>query len=214
MHAKKQQHTRISNGLYAGFSNALFIGVLLTLLTACTSSGRTVIDEHSTEASANFSELKTYSWDFKGLGRLQPDGSHNAEFDRVVCDHIDKILDEKGYKRVAAGNADFTLDYRITVKQEEAVETNANTGSEANDYGLRWTFDKDESPTFKGLQAPKSETVIYQSGTLHLAAFNKQGQTIWHSSASRILKDRANEAERRAALRVAVNKIMRTFPSE
>lgn len=200
------------NKIYLRAVNVLLISALFTLLTACTSSGRTAIDKHSTEASANFSELKTYRWDFKALGKVQPDGSHMAELDRVVCDHVDKILGEKGYKRVASGNADFVLDYRITVTQEEAAENNTGVSSEANDYGLRWTFDKDESPSFKGLQAPKSETVIYRNGTLHLAAFNQQNQTIWHSSASRILSENPNEAERRAALRVAVNKIMRTFP--
>jgi hypothetical protein len=197
---------------YAYIFNGLLIAVLLGLLTACTSSGRTVIDEHSTEASANFAEMKTYRWDFSAMGKVTPDGGHTAEFDRVVCDHVDKVLGEKGYKRVASGNADFTLDYRVTVTQEEAVEGSSDASSEANDYGFRWTFDKDESPSFKGLQPPKSETVIYRNGTLHLAAFNQQNQTIWHSSASRILNERTNEAERRAALRVAVNKIMRSFP--
>ena len=195
----------------------VLIAMLLGSLIACTSSGRTSIDTHSTEASANFSQLKTYRWDYSALGKIQPDGSHMPELDRVVCEHIDKIMSEKGYTRATTGKADFTLDYRITITQQEAAEDSIVTPdqqSEANDYGLRWTFDKGESPSFKGLQAPKSQTVIYQNGTLHLAAFDNQGHVIWHSSASRILNGRANEAERRAAVRVAVNKIMKTFPND
>ena len=193
------------------------IAMLLGTLAACSASGRTSIDTHSTDASANFSQLKTYRWDYSALGKIQPDGSHMPELDRVVCEHVDKIMSEKGYTRAATGKTDFTLDYRITITQQEAAEDSVVTPdqqSEANDYGLRWTFDKGESPSFKGLQAPKSQTVIYQNGTLHLAAFDNQGHVIWHSSASRILNGRANEAERRAAVRVAVNKIMKTFPND
>lgn len=208
---------KLINLKYLGMCNRLLITVLLGSLVACTSSGRTAIDTHSTEASANFSQLKTYRWDYSALGKIQPDGSHMPELDRVVCEHVDKIMSEKGYARAATGKADFTLDYRITITQQEAAEgavVTPDNQSEANDYGLRWTFDKGESPSFKGLQAPKNQTVIYQNGTLHLAAFDNQGQAIWHSSATRILNGRANEAERRAALRIAVNKIMKTFPTE
>ena len=195
----------------------LLIAFLLGSLVACSFSGRTSIEEHSTEASANFSQLKIYRWDYSALGKIQPDGSHMPELDRVVCEHVDKIMSEKGYTRATTGKADFTLDYRITITQQEAAADSIVTPdqqSEANDYGLRWTFDKGESPSFKGLQAPKNQTVIYQNGKLHLAAFDNQGHVIWHSSASRILNGRANEAERRAALRIAVNKIMKTFPTE
>ena len=111
----------------------------------------------------------------------------------------------------------YVLDYRIVVKEGEAAENpivTPDAQSEANDYGFRWTFDKTEKPTFKGLQAPESQTVIYRQGTLHLAAYDKQGQTIWHSSATKIINEQSNEASRRAAIRVAVNKMMRTFPDD
>lgn len=208
---------KLINKKYLHICNGLLITLLLGSLVACSTSGRSSIDTHSTDASANFAQLKTYRWDYSALGKIQPDGSHIPEMDRVVCEHVDKIMSEKGYTRVATGKADFTLDYRITITQEEAAEgavVTPDSQSEANDYGLRWTFDKGESPSFKGLQAPKNQTVIYQNGTLHLAAFDNQGQVIWHSSATKILNGRANEAERRAAVRVVVNKIMKTFPDD
>lgn len=199
------------------FFNALLISSMLAMLSACMSSGRTSIETYSTDASADFSQLKTYRWDSSAMGKTLPDGGHLPEFDRVVSDHVDKILAEKGYKRVAGGAADFVLDYRIVVKEGEAAENpivTPDAQSEANDYGFRWTFDKTEKPTFKGLQAPESQTVIYRQGTLHLAAYDKQGQTIWHSSATKIINEQSNEASRRAAIRVAVNKMMRTFPDD
>jgi hypothetical protein len=194
----------------------LFLTLLACTLLACTTSERTVFDRQGTEANADFNQLKTYRWDFSALGKLQPDGSHLPEFDRVLCEHVDKHLAEKGYRRIDKGNADFSLDYRVVVTREEAAMAGngANENEQrANEYGLRWSFDRDEAPSFKGLQAPKDQTVVYQNGTLHLAAFNAQGETIWHSTATRILSGRGNEAERRAALRIAVNKLMDKFPA-
>ncbi|HRF87317.1 MAG: DUF4136 domain-containing protein [Cellvibrionales bacterium] len=183
-------------------------------ISACSSSSRTDVETHSTDTSADFEELKTYRWDFSGMDKTVPTGGHTQEFNRVVCEYVDMLMNDRGFTRVAKGDADITLDYRVVVTQEETEENDAPAfdNSEANDYGLRWTFDKDKSPTFQGLQAPKTHAVLYNRGELHLAAFNTQGQTVWHSSAARILKGSSNEAERRAALRIAVEKIMRTFP--
>ena len=97
---------KLINLKYLGMCNRLLITVLLGSLVACTSSGRTSIDTHSTEASANFSQLKTYRWDYSALGKIQPDGSHMPELDRVVCEHVDKIMSEKGkLTGMAAGAA-------------------------------------------------------------------------------------------------------------
>ncbi len=191
------------------------IGALLTGVIACTASKRTEIDTYSTEASANFSSLKTYRWDFSALGKTQPDGAHTAEFDRVLCEHVDKHMAELGYKRIDKGTSDFALDYRVVVTQQEAaVNGNANAENEqkSSGYGWRWVFGGGEKPTYQGLQAPKDETEFYRTGTLHLGAVDTQGNVIWHSSATRIIGERVNEAERRAALRIAVNKLMDTFP--
>jgi cytochrome c1 len=197
---------------------AAFALLAISVLSACSSSNRTDIENYSTDASADFADMKTYRWDFSGMNQLVPTGGHTPEFNRVVCEHVDLWMNDKGYKRVDKGPADFTLDYRVAVAQEGAAENtdapSVDNRSEVNNYGLRWTFDKDELPTFKGLQAPKDQTVIYRRGTLHLAAFNTQGQVIWHQSANRILTGRGNEAERRAALRVAVDKMMKRFPEK
>lgn len=188
--------------------------LLASVVAACSTSSGTHVETYSTEASADFEDMKTYRWDFSGMDNAVPNGGHTQEFNRVVCEYVDMLMNDRGYKRVAKGDADITLDYRVVVTQEasEESDTSATNHSEANDYGLRWTFDKDELPTFQGLQSPKAQTVLYSRGELHLAAFNTQGQVIWHSSAARILDGRSNEAERRAALRIAVEKIMRTFP--
>lgn len=196
--------------------HTLLLAMLLATLAACGSQQRMAIDEHGTEAKGDFSQLKTYRWDFSALGNVAPDGGHIPEFDRVVCEHVDKHLSGMGYTRVEKGPTDFTLDYRVVITQEEAVVgSNANTpeNDKVNEYGLRWTFDRGESPSFQGLQAPKDVSVIYRNGTLHLAAFDAQQKSIWHSSATKLLNGGNNEAERRAAVRIAVDKLMKTFPA-
>ena len=185
------------------------------LLGACGAGNRTEIDSYSTDASGDFSTLKTYRWDFAAMGKAVPQGGHLPEFDRVLCEHVDKYMVQMGYQRVNKGATDFVLDYRVVVTQQEAVEAtgaNIDNGQQANEYGLRWTFDKGQTPTYQGLQAPKDNMVVYRNGTLHLGAFDKQGRSLWHTSATRILAERGNEAERRAALRIAVDKLMAEFP--
>lgn len=208
---------KVMNLKHLRFFQSLLLSFILVLLAACSTSDRMKLETHSTDASADFKHLKTYRWDFSALAKIQPDGGHYPEFDRVVCDHVDKHLAELGYTRVNSGTADFTLDYRVVINQKQAAadqEALSENNQQANPYGLRWSFDQGEKPSFDGLKAPKDQTVIYQSGELHLAAFNQQGQAIWHESITRIIKQRGNEAERRAAVRIAVDKIMKDFPAE
>lgn len=209
----------MTRSFFSIFFRHTFVRLALILLTgvtaACSTSRGTHVETYSTEASADFEDVKTYRWDFSGMDHTVPTGGHTQEFNRVVCEYVDMLMNDRGFKRVAKGDADITLDYRVVVTQEETEESDTSAisnNSEANDYGLRWTFDKDELPTFQGLQAPKAQTVLYNRGELHLAAFNSQGQVIWHSSVTRILNGNGNEAERRAALRIAIEKIMKTFP--
>lgn len=199
---------------------SLLILALLGVTSACSSGRRTDLNNYDTDASADFAALKTYRWNFSGLGKTVPTGGHTREFNHVVCEHVDMLMNDLGYARAGKGKADFTLDYRVVVTQEEAVENDTpasidnNNYSEANNYGLRWTFEGKELPSFKGLQAPKDQAILYQRGELHIAAINQQGQVIWHRSATKILDGRKNEAERRAALRIAVEKIMASFPKK
>lgn len=193
-----------------------FLVLFAFSIAACSTSTRDSVQTYSTDASADFADMKTYRWDFSGMDSAVPTGGHTQEFNHVVCEYVDMLMNDRGFKRVAKGDADFTLDYRVVITQEEAAETDDsaldNNGEANKNYGLRWTFDKDELPAFKGLQAPKDQTVLYSRGELHLAAVNPQGQVIWHSSSTRILEGHSNEAERRAAVRIAVDKIMKTFP--
>lgn len=196
-------------------SRSIAICALLFAMFGCTASKQTDIETYSTESSADFHQLKTYRWDFTAMGKAQPDGGHLAEFDRVLCEHVDKHMADLGFTRVETGSADFLMDYRVVVKQEQASSDAAGNPQhdENNPYGWRWSLNDAGSPTYQGLQAPKTDTQIYRSGTLHLAAVDKQGRVIWHSSATRILNEHGNEAERRAALRIATNKLMALFPS-
>lgn len=198
-----------------------FLALLLAVwLAGCTSDRNFAVENVGSEASSEFSALKTYHWNFDGLRDAVPTGGHLPEFNRVVCEHVDQHLAALGYQRVAPEQqADFVMDYRITVEQAEAASDDDAARSlqdlsnveEVNNYSLRWRFDERNAPH---VEAPKDHMVPYQRGTLHLGASNDHGQTIWHYSVSKMLNQRANEAERRAALRIAVDKVMKSFPSK
>lgn len=198
---------------------AIIAGFVLTaslLLTACSNNKPLSIESYSRDASADFSNLKTYKWDFSGLSEKEPTGGHLPEFSQVLCEHVDQHLSSLGYQRVDSGSSDFILDYRIVIEQGEA-STNHNDATEAfsnaeavNQYSLRWQFDKRAAPSMEG---PKDHMTPYQRGTLHLGALNDKNQVIWHYSVSKILNQRSNEAERRAAMRIAIDKLMKKFPN-
>ncbi len=194
----------------------LFFFMLTACLSACSINHSTIIESYATDAPFDAKALKTYRWDFSALGKKQPKGGHFTEFDRVLFESVNKILAEKGYQRAETGTAaDFVLDYRVVIREQEAaVNTPSLHASEANPFGFRWVFGRDgNTPVFEGLRPPHDEMLPYQNGTLYFGAFNKDKQLIWYHSASRILSDRANEAERRSALRLVVEKLMADFPS-
>jgi hypothetical protein len=196
---------------------ALLLSFLLVAVAGCTANKYTEIEKYSTDSSADFGTLKTYRWDFSAMGKIQPEGGHLPEFDRVLCDHVDKHLQELGFTRVNQGPVDFSLDYRTVITRQEAAIDGAmptENDEKANNFGWKWRFGNDKGAESQGMQAPKDEMVAYRKGTLHLGAFDSKGQNIWHSSATRILNEHGNEAERRAALRIAVNKLMATFPAK
>lgn len=191
------------------------ITMAVLLLTACWNTKPLSIEKYDKDISTDFANLKTYRWDFSALSEKEPKGGHLPEFNLVLCEHVDKHLAEMGYQRIENGNADFVLDYRIVIEQAEAADDKTIADNalskvdEANDYSFRWHFDKRATPA---MEAPKDHMTPYQRGTLHLGALNDKNQVLWHYSVSKLLNQRANEAERRAAMRIAIDKLMKEFP--
>lgn len=188
----------------------------IVLLSACSGTKPLTIEKYDRDISADFQSLKTYRWDFSALSGAEPTGGHLPEFNLVLCEHVDKHMAAMGYQRVDSGSADFVLDYRVVIEQGEAADSPATATDalshvdEVNQYSLRWHFDKRGTPA---MEAPKDHMTPYQRGTLHLAATDEKNQVLWHYSVSKILNQRANEAERRAAMRIAIDKLMKEFPT-
>ena len=189
----------------------------LLMLAACTSSTKSFsVENQGRDISTNVGTLKTYAWDFDALRDKLPTGGHLPEFNRVLCEHVDKHLAELGYQRVDGEHSDFVLDYRVVFEKGEAADDlspameSLSHVEEVNDYSLRWRFDKRTNPE---VEEPKDHMAVYQRGILHIAAVDNSQRVMWHYSVSKILNQRANEAERRAALRIAIDKVMKEFPT-
>jgi hypothetical protein len=110
---------------------------------------RTDWDQHT-----DFSQLKTYTWS----SAAQPH-TGNPELDddllnERVRSSVDEILAAKGYRKLSEGIPDFTVGYKITVKEQTDVESMPNMG-----YGYRYGGWAGGGQIF---------TIHYQVGTLIL----------------------------------------------
>ena len=124
--------------------------------------------------------------------------------------HLEQQQPAPAEARLDAGQAIAADVEQGEAADDQAQETLSHT-DEVNEYKLRWYFDKRATPN---MEEPKDHMTPYQRGILHLGAFNENNQAVWHYSVSKILNQRANEAERRAGMRVAIDKLMKKFPTK
>lgn len=163
-------------------------------------------------------QLNTYQWDAQALSQAQTNGYRLSDMEQTITDHVDSIMSAKGYQRVAS-NGDFRLDYRILIEEKTTAKQDKTAHSEndqaPNEYGLRWRFDeKGGSTEFEGLRKPQESLITYENGTLHVAAVDPSGNTLWHAKSTRTLNSRGNEAERRAQLRIGLDQALKSLPAK
>lgn len=189
----------------------LIVSTIL-ILAACSYSVRLKID--SIERATDLSQLSTYRWDNSALGEMAPDEMRTTEFDKILRQEMEDSLATKGYRKVEGDSADFTIDYRLTLKTQVAEFRDENPSEyDANPYELLWRLEKGEKPVFTGVNEPEKELEIYQKGTLHVGAFDKTGILTWHVSADKVLNERHTESEHGLVLRKIMRRIMGHFPA-
>jgi len=200
----------------------LFVPVFLA---ACT-YGITV-RRHSIEHPMDMAMQSTYRWDRSALAAIAPQERRSSLFDSVLRAKVDEVLQARGYRKVVTGSADFTVDYRITIRQqtvfvggysvldspvEEGQFSSAKWGDSPPAYQLQWGFDQRGKLKFEGVPDASTEIRFYQKGTLHIGAFKPSGELAWHVSAEKILDERHGAVEHQSILRDMVGRIMAHFP--
>jgi hypothetical protein len=189
--------------------------LLLTLLTA--SAGGTHTKNAEPVAQGNHSGFSTYSWDSTGqLVAVAPTGEHHAGLDSAIRQEINKALTKKGYRMVPPSEADFSVDYLYTVREEAAASDAAYQSAEnnqgRNEYGFRWHFgESGDKQGYQGVRKPRENVIFYETGVLHIGAFSRNNQLIWHHSGHKMLKKKGGDNKFRQDFAKIARKIMSSF---
>lgn len=190
----------------------------LLLLGACVSNIQ--VTHYPTQQENHIPELKTYCWagnkDENTMGNISPTGGHHSTFDAPVRNRVNEALTAKGYRSSPCEAAGFIVDYRIGIHTDIAsadASTDVNAEESTQDYGAKWTFDKQADIHYEGLAEPEETLITVQHGTLHIAAFTTAGKVLWHSSAEKLLNERDSDADRLDTVRKASDKVMEAFPA-
>ncbi len=196
------------------FLTRLMALAALLSLGACSSLE---ITRHKTEATTDLTSMKTYRWaDGEAFDSVEPTGGHNRSYDAVIRDAANQVLQQKGYEETT-GNADFTVDYRIVIKEDVVATDSAYSASQndedVNQFGPTWQMGGGDAG-YQGLATPEEELIFLQRGTLHIGAFNDNNELVWHSSAEKMLNSQNSDAQRRESIHKAVTRISETFPNK
>lgn len=196
-------------------SSLLLIGSLLGL-GACASRIQTFEDPSGQEN--HLATLPTYRWaegtDQATMESLAPTSAHHRYFGEAVRASVHESLEAKGYRpATACQGADFLIDYRIGIHQEVAV-ADVSGEDPLHDYGVKWTLGKQADVHYEGLSQPLEIPISVQHGTLHIAAFSRDGKLFWHSSAKKVLSERDTDKAKLKMMRQATEKVMAGFPGK
>lgn len=166
-----------------------------SLLAACaTSSGVTIHADQN--PAADFGRYARYAWASAPLhqGEWPPPDDRTA-FDWKVRRLVDEQLADRGYRRVAASESDFLVDYRITTRERELTDS-------FRDYAQYRAAGGTESPGEAWVQGYREGSLIVEATDAHTRAL------VWYGSATAVV----NPALRAKRLPDAIRRIFERFP--
>lgn len=176
---------------------------LTAVLAACSS----LKIKERVVASPELQSGVTYSWKGQALKATSSTGNGDVNFDSNLRQAVESVLAVKGYKQVTE-NADFTMDYRITVVPGEMTAEQYRNPGLTNQMGASGRIE------FNDWGNTQAESEFYERGYLALTAFAPSKPVIWWESvASKILESGDSEEHRERTVRQVVSKMMKTFPN-
>ena len=198
--------------------------LLLSLLGACASK---VTYQEDFNSSEDFSGYKTYSWHAPNEHNAATKNYLNNDIvDQRIHEDIDAQLNSKGFTEVADDQADFFVNYTVTVANDLEVKTynTYNTDYQAwgygNFHGYRGNF---ASPyRYYGVNYPivqtgsKEKYVYHKVGTLVIDIVNaNSGKLIWRGTAEGSLdKSKVTAAERDEKLATVIERTLHDYPPQ
>ena len=185
---------------------------LALLLSAC----ETMQVTHDYNPAVDFAAFKT--WAFKDPALKYQPNSPMLKSDLTeqrILQAVSSELDQRGLRPAAAGNKPDLLvqTYLIVANRQEQVVTNYGYNGP---WGGPWAGGYWGGPWEGYWGAPmynETRNIVYQVGTLQIDLMDaKDGKLVWRGSAEKIVNDSPTPAERSAAIREAVTKILSTYP--
>ena len=185
---------------------------LALLLSAC----ETMQVTHDYNPAVDFAAFKT--WSFKDPALQYRPNSPMLKSDLTeqrILQAVSSELDQRGLRPAAAGNKPDLLvqTYLIVANRQEQVVTNYGYNGP---WGGPWAGGYWGGPWEGYWGAPmynEVRNIVYQVGTLQIDLMDaKDGKLVWRGSAEKIVNDSPTPAERSAAIREAVTKILSTYP--
>jgi len=184
---------------------------LALLLSAC----ETMQVSNDYNPSVDFAKFQTWAWKDPAL-QYQPNSLmlKSDLTEQRIMQAVSSGLDQRGLRPAAAGSKPDLLvqTYLIVANRQEQVVTHYGYGGAwGGPWGGYWG-----GPWEGNWGAPmynETRNVVYQVGTLQIDLIDaKDGKLVWRGSAEKVVDNSPTPAERDAAIRDAVTKILSTYP--
>ena len=185
------------------------------VLIACTSI--ISIDEETIESPGDLTGSTTFRWDDTALSLMARSEKQTSEYTSTIRDEINRSLASYGFIQVDDEDADMTIGFKVTLLDFETerlvdgivpYEEYENEGQ----YGVRWRFGNRQRPASLERTTAEVEIGLYEQGTLHIGAFDRDKRFAWHVSAHKIINERHSRDEHQEVLRKTVRALMARFP--
>lgn len=175
---------------------------LLLLLAACQS----IQVERDYDPNRDFAAYRSWSWQEPALVYSPDDPRLKSDLtEQRIRKATAEQLDQRGLRPAAPGSpADLRVQAVLTVENKQNQVSTYHGGFWGGPWGGYWG-----GPVYT-----ETRTLDYQVGTLQIDLFDgRDGKLVWRGSAQQVLRNNTpNPAERAAAIRETVAKVMAQYP--
>ncbi|WP_025164391.1 DUF4136 domain-containing protein [Pseudomonas taeanensis] len=183
---------------------------LLLLSTLLLSACQTAQLNRDFDPNRDFAAYRSWSWQEPAVQYRPDDPRINSDLtEQRLRTAVSEQLDQHGL-RPAPGNtpADLKVQAWLIVDNRQQQISTGYGGGWGAGWGHQW------GGVWGGPAYVETRTVDYQVGTLQIDLFDgKDGKLVWRGSAEQTLRSsQASPAERSAALRETVVKVLSQYP--
>ena len=183
--------------------------VLLTLFVTMIGSGCSTIQLQSDYSpKTDFSRLQTYDWLLSGDKPSNDVRINNDLVISAVREAVEADLQGKGFKRAQDGQPDFVITWFGAIKQKIQSES-------INHFYARYGYGAIYRDPYWNTQPQTVEVGEYEEGSLIFDFLDpKTNELIWRGIGSDRIKEGESDSQVKSNLKIAVTKILASFPPQ